>query len=135
MSFQWLDLRIIEEKERRAREAQILGRLPDALDEMRESLAACVEAYNSAFGEGRAVLTSEGTRLTVAADGKHVDLVVDTKLPGFQIQREAFSLAVQVGVLPGDRLFHLDVAADQYLSMDELTRRILDRVLFPGLKE
>ena len=42
---------------------------------------------------------------------------------------------MQIGVLPGDRLFYLDTSADQYLSMDDLTRRILDRVLFPKLRE
>ena len=49
VSFQWLQLRITEEKERRDREAQILARLPGAVDELRDSLAICVEDYTAAF--------------------------------------------------------------------------------------
>ena len=37
MSFQWLQMRITEEKDRRAREAQILERLPRALDELHKT--------------------------------------------------------------------------------------------------
>jgi len=135
MSFQWLELRIIEEKERRAREAAILARLPGAVEELRESLTSCVEAYTGAFGESAAVLTQDGLRLTVASEGKEVEVIADPTLPGFQVQHEGGSLAVQVGLLPGSNLFYLDVAADKYLSMDELTRKILDRVMFPKLKE
>jgi hypothetical protein len=135
MSFQWLQLRIGEEKDRRARESQVLGRLPGALEELVESLTACVAAYAEAFGAGTARLTQNGQGLTISAEGKKVEVVVDPKLPGFQVQRESSTLAVQVGVLPGDRLFFLDVAADQYISMEELTRKILDRIFFPKLQE
>src|ERR1700682_3962854 len=43
MSFQWLQMRIQEEKERRQREANILERLPRALEELHRSLIVCVE--------------------------------------------------------------------------------------------
>src|SRR3954468_7335036 len=135
MSFQWLQLRMTEEKDRREREARVLDRLPGAIIELRESLAACVEAYDGAFGAGSASITHDGLRVTVASDGHHVDVIADSKIPGFHVQREGVTLDIQVGILPGDRLFYLDLAADQYLSMDELTRKILDRVLFPKLQE
>jgi hypothetical protein len=135
MSFQWLQLRITEEKERRDREAQILVRLPGAVDELGESLAACVEAYKAAFPADVPVLTRDGLRLTIKAGAGRVNVVGDPQLPGFQIQGDGATLSVQVGILPGKNLFYLDLAADQYLSMEELTRKILDRILFPKLKE
>jgi len=40
-----------------------------------------------------------------------------------------------VGLLPSDKLFYRDRAQDKYIAMDELTRRVLDRALFPALPE
>jgi hypothetical protein len=40
---------------------------------------------------------------------------------------------IEVGLLPGDKLFYRD--QDQFVTMEELTRRILDRALFPKLGE
>jgi hypothetical protein len=135
MSFQWLTMRIGEERDRRAREAQILGMLPGAIDDLQAQLSACVEAFNSAFAPNVARIERTERGLTISGDGVPVEIITDTELPGFQVQREGARLAVQVGVLPGDRLFYFDVAGDQYLTMEELTRRILDRVLFPKLRE
>jgi hypothetical protein len=135
MSFQWLTLRIGEERDRRAREAQILGMLPNAVEEMNGHLSACVEEFNSAFGNGSAGIRRSNQGLHVSSEGASVDIVTDPELPGFRVKREGWSMDVQVGVLPGDRLFYFDVAADQYLNLEELTRRILDRVLFPKLKD
>jgi hypothetical protein len=135
MSFQWLELRISEERERRNREAKILARLPGAMDELGANLASCVHAYTAAFTDNSVLLTQDGPRLTVAADSKRVEVLADPQLPGLQIQRDGVSMPIQIGILPGEGLFYLDLGADQYLSMDELTRKILDRVLFPNLKE
>jgi hypothetical protein len=128
-------MRIGEERDRRAREAQILGMLPGAIDDLQAQLSACVDAFTTEFGGGTARIERTDRGLTVTGDGPPVDIVVDPELPGFQVKREASTLSVQVGVLPGDRLFYFDLAADQYLSMEELTRRILDRVLFPKLRD
>jgi hypothetical protein len=135
MSFQWLQMRIGEEKDRREREAQILERLPRAVDELQQNLQECVDAYTGSFGSGAARLTRDGLCLTVANGPASVSVVAAPELPGFEIQREGAPMQVQIGILPGDRLFYLDVSADQYLSMEELTRRVLDRVLFPKLRE
>lgn len=135
MSFQWLTLRIGEERDRRAREAQILGMLPGAIDDLQAQLSTCVDAFNAAFGPATARLERTERGLSVAGEGQPVEIVLDVELPGFQVQREGAPLAVQVGVLPGDRLFYFDVAGDQYLTMEELTRRILDRALFPKLRD
>lgn len=49
MSFQWIQMRISEEKDRRKRETAALERLPVALEEVHLSLVACAEAYQKAF--------------------------------------------------------------------------------------
>ena len=46
-----------------------------------------------------------------------------------------YSLAIEVGVLPSDNLFYRDREQDLYLTLEDLTKRILDRVLFPKLTE
>jgi hypothetical protein len=62
-----------------------------------------------------------------------VDVTVAPALPGFRIERGGEPLEIVVGILPGDKLFYRD--GDQYLTMEELTRRILDKALFPKLGE
>jgi hypothetical protein len=136
MPFQWLTLRIGEEQDRRTREAEILGRLPGAVDELHAELSACLREFTTTFGSDSARIERSATTVTVTSGAVSVDIVTDSELPGVHVLREgASSLAVRIGVLPGDRLFYFDVAADQYMSMEELTRRILDRVLFPKLRE
>ena len=95
----------------------------------------CVADYAAAFGNDRVTLTRDNLRLSVASDNGRVEIIADTELPGFRIERNEGAMAVQVGVLAGDRLFYLDKDSDQYLSMEDLTRRALDRVLFPKLKD
>jgi hypothetical protein len=142
--FQWLHMRIQEEKERRDREAMILDRLPRAAAELHRSLSACVESYNTAFGlesvgmESQAPRTSIVVRETPGAQGRErakIEILIAPAIPGFQIDRGGSPLVVEVGMLPGDKLFYRDRDKDQYLSMEELTRRILDRALFPKLGE
>jgi hypothetical protein len=136
MPFQWLTMRIGEEQDRRARHQQILERLPAAVDELKTELSGCTGEFNTAFGDGTAVVQQTGMNLTVTCGTNTVDVVADTELPGVHVLREGSTpLAVRIGILPGEKLFYFDVAGDQYLSMEELTKRILDRVLFPKLRE
>jgi len=136
MPFQWLTMRIGEEQDRRAREQEVLARLPAAIDELCAELSRCLSEFNTAFGAGAARILQTGTSLAVTSGNNTVDVVADTELPGFHVLREGASpLAVRIGLLPGGKLFYFDVAGDQYLSMEELTKRILDRVLFPKLRE
>jgi hypothetical protein len=144
MSFQWLQMRITEEKERRAREKRILDRLPDALVELYEAIRSCLESYNTAFGAhaSEAELLS-GKVVAVAReerDGKwqqcgKVEVSAVPAIPGFQIDHGGEPLVIEIGILPGNKLSYRDRAADQYLGLEDLSRRILDRVLFPKLKE
>ena len=134
MAFQWLQLRMSEEKERRERERQVLARLPSAIDEVEAGLRECVAACAAAFGDA-AELRRKGLDLAVTGEGGSVEVVAVLELPGLEIRRDGSARQIQVGMLPGDRVFYLDLMSDQYLSMDELTRLILDRVLFPKLKE
>jgi len=144
MSFQWLDLRITEEQDRRRREAEIMRRLPRALDEVHKALASCIEAYTLAFGAEAAELQRHGSSIRVMLreekDGNwqqraKVEVSSDTSLPGFQIDRGGELLGIEVGILPTDKLYYRDREQDQYVSMEELTRRILDRACFPKLGE
>jgi hypothetical protein len=137
MPLPWLDMRISEERDRRRREADTLARLGPALDEMQQTLASCLEAYNSAFGAGAAVLRREGPVVSVQVQDPpgEVEIAITTELPGFQVERDGVSMAVEIGLLPNDKLFYRDCTADQFLTMEDLTRRILDRVLFPKLRE
>jgi hypothetical protein len=133
MSFQWLQMRISEEKDRAERENNILNRLPSALDELRTALASCVETYNQAFGDGRATLETAGGAIHVTAGEARVRACLDPLLPGFQVDQGSDRLAIEVGILPGGNLFFRD--AEKYMTLEEMTRRILDRALFPKLKD
>jgi hypothetical protein len=141
MSFQWLEMRVQEERERRNREAQILERLPTALEEMHEDLTGCIDSYTAAFGEESAEIVLQGPRVRITVrdpeDSKwqvrsRVEITIDPALPGFRIDRgEGDPLMIIVGILPGDKLFYRD--GEEYIVMEELSRRILDRALFPKL--
>lgn len=146
MPFQWLQMRISEESDRRKREAAVMERLPRALEEVHQALTECVENYKQAFGRESAeiLLQSGRIRVTVRSekDGKwqqggRVELVTTPAIPGFQIDRGTGGepLVIEVGILPGGKLFYRDRAKDQYVTLEELTRRTLDRALFPNLNE
>ena len=64
-----------------------------------------------------------------------VNVITVPEIPGFRIERGGEALIVEVGMLPSDRVFYRDRELDQYLNMDELTKRILDRAFFPKLRE
>jgi hypothetical protein len=140
MSFQWLQMRITEENERREREEQTLERLPRVMDEVHRALAECVEAYSAAFGKESIELSyfMHKVRITVREkkEGKwektaKVEVSTLTKPPSVHVDRNGDMLDIEVGLLPGDNLFYKD--GEKFLTMEELTRRILDRSLFPKL--
>jgi hypothetical protein len=144
MAFQWLQMRVSEEKDRRQRESSALERLPMALQELHTHLLACVNEYTEAFGPESAEITLLPTRIKVSSreerDGRwhpaaKVEVIAVAEIPGFRIERGEYSLAVEVGVLPSNKLFYRDREQDKYLTMEEFTRRILDRALFPKLRD
>ena len=144
MGFQWLEMRIAEEQERRQREAQILERLPGALEELHGVLAECIESYRASFGAESAEMTLQSCRIHISIreeqEGKwqqtaKVDISIVPSVPGFQIEHGSEPLIIEVGLLPGEKSFYKDRTLDKYMSMEELTRRILDRALFPKLGE
>ena len=144
MAFQWLQMRIQEERERREKRAQHLARLPGALEELYDELVECVNAYTGSFGSSAADIVMLPNRIRVTAreqvDGSwkpagKVEVSTVAELPGFLIERGDLKMPIEVGLLPSDKLFYRDNEADKYINMEELTRRILDRILFPGLKE
>src|SRR5512140_2617362 len=144
MAFQWLTMRIQEERERRELKAKHLARLPGALQDLHNQLAECIVAYTETFGSGSAYIQQLPNLIRVTAreqvDGNwtpaaQVEISTVPELPGFRIVRGDQTLEIEVGLLPSDKLFYRDHEADKYINMDELTRRILDRVLFPALRE
>ena len=143
MPYQWLQMRITEERERRQREAAILARLPKAIEELYRQLSECIEAYAESFGEESAEIQFYAGKIRVKiheqkneqweSAGK-VEIATVPTLPGFRVERGTEEpLMIEVGLLPGDKLFFRHW--DQFLTVEELTRRILDRQMFPKLKE
>ncbi len=144
MSFQWLQMRIQEEQERRERHSTTLERLPKALEELYQELKECLASYTETFGPESAEVALVPGRIKVSAreerEGRwhpiaKVEVILVPDIPGFRVERGEYSIAVEVGVLPSEKLFYRDREQDKYLTMEELTRRILDRVLFPGLRD
>jgi len=144
MSFEWLRMRIQEEQDRRDRESSTLDRLPLALDELHGLLKQCVTAYGETFGPDSAQISQLMGRIKVTVreqrdeqwqTASKVEVISAPDIPGFRIERGEYSLAVEVGLLPNGKLYYRDREQDVYLTVDDLTRRILDRALFPKLKE
>jgi len=144
MSFQWLQLRIQEEKDRRQREMLTLERLPVALEELHGILKDGVRAYTEAFGEGTVEIVLLPSRIKITTRDPEdvrsqpiakVEVTIAGELPGFRIERDENSVDVEVGILGSNNLFYRDRQRDVYLNMEDLTRRVLDPVLFPKLGE
>jgi hypothetical protein len=138
-------MRITEEQERREREVQIRERLPRALDELHRALAACIESYTAAFGAEAAALECDPERIGIVVrdedegswhERARIEIAVVPAVPGFQMDTGGNEpLVIEVGMLPGDKLFYRDRGKDQYVSMEEITHRVLDRAFFPKLRE
>jgi hypothetical protein len=140
MTVQWLEMRITEENDRRRKEAATLERLPGVMDDVHGAIAECAEAYAAAFGKEAIELTYflHKVRLTVREqkEGKweksaNVEIKTVTKPPSLHIDRNGDMLVIELGLLPGEKIFYKD--GEKFLTMEELTRRILDRALFPKL--
>ncbi len=142
MPFQWLTMRVQEEKDRRGKEVWIRERLPRTLAELYESLKECVDPYREAFGAQSAEIALEDNRIRATLREERgpswqprAEVLVDAVagLPGFRIDYGGEATELQIGVLPGDRVFYKH--GDQFLTMEQVTKLILDRALFPKLTE
>ena len=133
-------MRISEEQDRRRREAETRERLPRSLEDVYRALAGCIECYRRAFGEESAEILARGSRIEIAVRGDEgagserarLTVILVPELPGFRIEGHGEPMLIEVGLLPGDKVYYR--AGEQFLTMEELTRRILDRVMFPKLK-
>jgi hypothetical protein len=136
MSFEWLHQRIQEEKDRRHREKMTLERLPQALEDLHAVLCDGLVSYREAFDGEKVemVLLSGRIRLSSGPTAK-VEVVMAGDVPGFRIERGDLKQTVEVGLLPSNKLYYRDLEHDVYLSLDDFTRKIMDRVLFPKLPE
>lgn len=117
-----------------SREHAVLSRLSGALVELYQNLSECVAAYNQGF-EANVTIEQTAQGITVCAPADKVEIVTDTALPGFQVKLGDHQFGIVVGVLPNKKLFYLDAIVDKYLTMEEVTKRILDRSFFPKLPE
>jgi hypothetical protein len=142
MSFQWLHMRIQEEADRRKREAITLERLPIALEELYGILEQGIKEYRAVFGDEtvESVMLPSRIRITTREQGAagwkslaEVEVVIEPDLPGFLVQRGETSTAVELGLLPSNNLYYRDREKDVYLTMEDVTRIVLDRTLFPKL--
>jgi hypothetical protein len=143
MTFEWLQLRILEEKDRRQREAEILERLPRTLQDLHSALVDCVADFTAVFGPEAADIVLLQAKIVVTVREKHdagwqesskVEVSLIPSIPGYQIDRGEISMVIEVGLLPGESVFYRDREQDKYLTMEELTRRIVDRSFFPKLQ-
>jgi len=107
-------------------------------------LKGCTNEYQEAFGPESVEISAHLSRIRVTVREKRegkweptskIEIHVDTALPGFQADCPGGPLSIEVGMLPGDKIFYRDAKLDQYITAEELTRRILDRSLFPRLPE
>jgi hypothetical protein len=121
MSFQWLQMRISEENERRKREAATLERLPSALEEVHGAILTCIENYQEAFGPEAADVHLQSSKIRVISREKVegrwqqialVEVVLVPTMPGFQIDygNGVEPLLIEVGLLPSDKIFYRDRA-------------------------
>ena len=142
MSQEWMQLRIQEERDRRKIEADTRARLPEALLALHAALLSCIEGYGNEFGRDAAgaELSGSGIRVTVRdqQDGRwerraEVEINIVPALPGFRVETKPGEapFEIEVGMLAGNQLFFRERGV--FLGMPDLTRRILDRVLFPRL--
>lgn len=146
MAFQWIEMRITEEQDRRQRESATLQRLPAALEELFDALKECVDSYKEAFGPDSASIHMLASKIRLVAreevEGKwqqtgRAEVSLAPTLPGFQIDSGTGGepLLIEVGLLPGEKTYYRDRAADQYVTLEDLTRRVMDRSFFPKLTE
>src|SRR5580700_10753753 len=98
--------------------------MPRALKELRETLTLCVTTYNEAFGADAAGFLEDQDAIHINAGEGKIDIVIDPTLPGFRVAHVAGQLLIEVGMLPGDKIFYKDQAEDKYLTAEEVTRRI-----------
>ena len=143
MSPQWLEMRIQEEQDRRHKETKTQELLPQAMEELHQQLAACIARYKEAFGPESAEITNLVSKLRVTVRDEQggkwqprskVDITLVSNPPSFKVEAgEAEPLIIALGILSGERFsFKL---GDQFLTPEDVSRHILDKVLFPKLGE
>jgi hypothetical protein len=108
---------------------------------VRQALANCIENYTGAFGSETAQIEADKESLKISVFEQkngtwdrqsQVVVTALATLPGLVIDRPGTEpISIVVGLLPSERLYYRE--EDKYLTMDDLTRRILDRALFPKL--
>ncbi len=141
MTPQWLEMRIQEEQDRRQKEARIQELLPQALEDVHSRLAACVARFKEAFGPESAEVSNLVSKLRVITREEQagkwqtrgkVDISLVSLPPSLKIEGpDSDPLLIEIGLLSGDRFSFK--FGEQFLTEDDVSRYILDRLLFPKL--
>ena len=141
MNPQWLEMRIQEEQERRRKEAKLQELLPQAMEELHQQLSACIARYRETFGQESAEISNLVSKLRVTVreeqGGKwqprgKVDIGLVSLPASFKVDRgEGEPVIIELGLLSGERFSYR--LGDQYLTPEDMSRQILDRLLFPKL--
>ena len=141
MSPQWLEMRIQEEQDRRRKEAKLQELLPQAMEELHGQLATCVARYKEAFGPESAEISNLVSKLRVTVRDEQggkwqprgkIDITLVSAPPSFKIEAgESEPLIIDLGLLSEERFSYK--LQEQFLTPEDVSRHILDRVLFPKL--
>ena len=134
-------MRIQEEQDRRQKEAKTQELLPQVMEDLHTQLTTCVERYKEAFGPESAEISDLVSKLRVITRDEQggkwqprgkVDVTLVSMPPSLKIESpECEPLVIEIGLLSGDRFsFKL---GEQFLTETDLSRHILDRLLFPKL--
>src|SRR5690242_21840212 len=143
MSPQWLEMRIQEEQDRRRKEAKTQELLPQAMEELHAQLSACVARYQEAFGPESAEISNLVSKLRVTVGDEQagkwqprgkIDITLVSMPPSFKVEAgEGELLIIGMGLLSNERFSYK--IEDQVLTPEDVSRDILDRLLFPKLGE
>ncbi len=143
MSPQWLEMRIQEEQDRRRKEAKTQEMLPQAMEELHQQLAACVTRYKEAFGPESAEISNLVSKLRVTVRDEQagkwqprgkLDITLVSMPPSFKVEAgDGEPLIIGLGLLSNERFSYK--IEDQFLTPEDVSRHILDRLLFPKLGE
>src|SRR3954465_13561187 len=98
MSFQWLQLRIQEERDRRQKETITLERLPSALKELHGVLNEGIATYTRAFGAESVNMSLLPSCIRITTPAVQAKVAIAPEVPGFRIERGEVSLEVRVGL-------------------------------------
>ena len=105
------------------------------LDSLRAAIELSPGTVEIVLLPSKIKVTAREAKNDHAAPLAKVEVVLAGEIPGFRLDHADKPVDVEVGILSSNNLFYRDRERDVYLNMEDLTRRILDPVLFPKLRD